>query len=395
VVYPTGPTTYTLTARNSSGEDTATAEVTLGTDGPLVEDGLPPSGTFGVSLTPSDFQSDQGGDISTPSDERIVLVEPGGTFYALVSYTDPGGVAGVNIFIANSSPPGLRADLVQGQEVGGFTLVGEVGGCVLDGTQTTVNCIYQIAVGDIPNITALPGAGSEFAYVFRVRVTDAAGNVSDTPPRGYVIVSESAGDGDGGGGGGGGGTPTNRDPVASFTNTQTASDSTGVSYRFSAAGSTDADGDTLSYAWTFGDGTGASSRDYTKKYTKDGNFTVRLTVSDGKGGSDTTTKTVAVDVPGGGTTPSYILTVNKTGTGKGSVTSDPEGISCDNDCSSDTGTFNANVEVTLTADADDNSTFTGWNGAGCTGTGTCKVVMNAEKTVTATFIAFFRVIELF
>jgi len=290
VVYPSAATTYTLTATNSSGTDTETVVVGFGAGpgGPLEEDGRPPSGTFGVSLTQSDFQNDQGGDITGPGDPRIVRVAPGDTFYALVSYSDPGGVAGVRIRIVNSSPPGLQADLVQGQEVGGFTLVGEVGGCVLDGTQTAVNCIYEIAVGEVPNIDALPGSGDEFAYVFRTYVTDAAGNESDSPPRGYVII----------GSGGGGNPPGNRDPVAAFTSTRVASDDSGVRVRFSALESSDPDGDPLSYAWNFGDGSGASSRDYTKTYREDGTYTVSLTVSDARGGSDTATETLQIDVPG-------------------------------------------------------------------------------------------------
>jgi hypothetical protein len=189
VVFPDATTTYTLTASNSAGSAEATAKVTLGAGGgPLLEDGRPPVGTFGVSLTQSDFQSDQEGDITRPDDPRIVRVAPGDTFYALVSYADPGGIAGVRLRLANRNPPGLAADLVEGQAVAGFTLSGEVGGCVLDGSQATVSCIYEIAVGDIPNIDALPGAGDEFAYVFRTNVVDAAGNESDAPPRGYVIV---------------------------------------------------------------------------------------------------------------------------------------------------------------------------------------------------------------
>jgi len=31
------------------------------------------------------------------------------------------------------------------------------------------------------------------------------------------------------------------------------------------------------------------------------------------------------------------------------------------------------------------STFTGWSGGGCSGTGTCTVMIDAAKTVTATF----------
>jgi hypothetical protein len=43
--------------------------------------------------------------------------------------------------------------------------------------------------------------------------------------------------------------------------------------------------------------------------------------------------------------------------------------------------------VTLTAVDDGASVFTGWSGAGCSGTGTCVVTMNSAHTVTATFAA--------
>jgi hypothetical protein len=41
--------------------------------------------------------------------------------------------------------------------------------------------------------------------------------------------------------------------------------------------------------------------------------------------------------------------------------------------------------VTLTATPNGTSTFTGWNGGGCSGTGTCVVTMNSATAVTATF----------
>jgi len=209
VVNPTATTIYTLTAMNGSGSDTDTVTVTLDDTTvpppppPPGEDGLPPSGTFGVSLTQSDFLNDADGDITDPSDPRIVRVEPGGTFYAEVAYSDPGGIAGIQIRLANRLPEGFEATLVEGEAVNGFTLVGEVTGCDPSGTQTSVTCVYQIDVGDIPNITGLPGAGNEFAYVLRVNVSDVAGNESNTPPRGYVIVE----------GGSGGGTPPPPPPV--------------------------------------------------------------------------------------------------------------------------------------------------------------------------------------
>ena len=174
-----------------------------GTDGgppvapppPTNEDGLPPSGSFGVSTTQDGtFLSDADGNITDPSDPNVINVAAGGTFYAQVAYNDPGGISDISIRIANSSPDGLGAALVENQSVGGFTLGAEVTGCTLDGTQTSVTCVYPIAVDDeTENIDELDGAEGEFAYVFRTNVTDAADNTSDTPPRGYVTVGGSDG----------------------------------------------------------------------------------------------------------------------------------------------------------------------------------------------------------
>jgi Ca2+-binding RTX toxin-like protein len=80
--------------------------------------------------------------------------------------------------------------------------------------------------------------------------------------------------------------------------------------------------------------------------------------------------------------PEWVLTVNKTGTGSGSVTSSPAGISCGADC---TETYDNSTSVTLTAAAATGSSFTGWSGAGCSGAGTCTVAMTQARGVTATF----------
>ena len=88
---------------------------------------------------------------------------------------------------------------------------------------------------------------------------------------------------------------------------------------------------------------------------------------------------------GTGTAPvTYPLTTSKTGTGTGSVTSSPAGISCGSTCRSP---ITNGTVVTLTASADSGSSFTGWTGEGCSGTGTCQVTMDAAKSVTATFNA--------
>ncbi len=59
------------------------------------------------------------------------------------------------------------------------------------------------------------------------------------------------------------------------------------------------------------------------------------------------------------------LTVTKSGTGAGTVTSDPAGISCGTDCSE---SYPSTSSVTLTATPNSGSTFGGWSGA-CSGTG--------------------------
>jgi hypothetical protein len=77
------------------------------------------------------------------------------------------------------------------------------------------------------------------------------------------------------------------------------------------------------------------------------------------------------------------LTVSKSGDGDGTVTSDPAGIDCGGDCSQ---AYTTGSSVTLTATAAAGSTFSGWTGA-CSGTGTCTVTMDSDKTAIANFSA--------
>jgi len=78
----------------------------------------------------------------------------------------------------------------------------------------------------------------------------------------------------------------------------------------------------------------------------------------------------------------YTLTLTKAGTGSGAVSSSPAGINCGSTCSA---SFTSGSTVTLSATPDSGSTFAGWSGAGCTGTGNCVVTLTAAQSVTATF----------
>lgn len=81
----------------------------------------------------------------------------------------------------------------------------------------------------------------------------------------------------------------------------------------------------------------------------------------------------------------YSLTVSKTGTGSGTVTSSPAGINCGSDCSE---AYSYNTSVTLTAvPSSAGSVFTGWSGGSCSGAGTCIVTMAVARSVTANFAA--------
>ena len=77
-----------------------------------------------------------------------------------------------------------------------------------------------------------------------------------------------------------------------------------------------------------------------------------------------------------------VLTLTKSGTGAGTVTSSPAGISCGSTCSA---SFTKGLTVTLTATASAGSVFSGWSGCTSALRNTCKVAMTAAKTVTATF----------
>jgi serine protease len=87
------------------------------------------------------------------------------------------------------------------------------------------------------------------------------------------------------GGGGGGNLP----PTAAFT-----SSTTGLTVNVNGATSSDPNGDTLTYAWTFGDGGTATGVTASHTYAAANTYTVTLTVNDGHGGSNVKSASVVV-----------------------------------------------------------------------------------------------------
>jgi (2Fe-2S) ferredoxin len=73
------------------------------------------------------------------------------------------------------------------------------------------------------------------------------------------------------------------------------------------------------------------------------------------------------------------LSVNKTGTGNGTVTSNPAGINCGGDCSE---SYAAGSVVALSAFAAAGSVFSGWTGSGCS---TGLLTMNGSRSCAAVF----------
>ncbi len=80
----------------------------------------------------------------------------------------------------------------------------------------------------------------------------------------------------------------------------------------------------------------------------------------------------------------YTVTVSTSGTGSGTITSNPAGIDCGSVCSYD---FHNQMMVTLEARAERGSYFTGWSGP-CSGSDSaCEITMESLKHVIANFSA--------
>jgi PKD repeat protein len=76
------------------------------------------------------------------------------------------------------------------------------------------------------------------------------------------------------------------------------------------------------------------------------------------------------------------LTIQRRGAGGGTISFQPPALDCLLSCSRE---FSPTDSVDLTATPNPLSTFTGWSGEGCSGTGICHVTMGVPRTVIATY----------
>lgn len=223
-------------------------------------------------------------------------------------------------FFVNLSAP-TNATLVRSQGTGSIVnddplpslSIGDVS--ITEGNSGTTAANFTVSLSAASgrtvtvNYVTLDGTastGSDFTFVSGT-LTFAPGQTSGTisvPVRGDALeeadeefsvslfspVSASVADGSGSG------TIVNDDhaPVAVAGPDQTVAEGSVVS--FDGSGSSDADGDALTYFWGFGDGSGSTEISPTHVYDDNGAYTVTLTVSDGANSSTSSLTVTAENV---------------------------------------------------------------------------------------------------
>jgi PKD repeat protein len=138
---------------------------------------------------------------------------------------------------------------------------------------------------------------------------------------------------------------------------------------FDGTASSTPNGNIVSYAWDFGNGIHGSGATVSHNYTTGGTFTALLTITDNTGATASSSVSIAVNSK---------MTINRGGTGTGTVTSADGKINCGTTC---TQAFPFNSAVSLTPTAAVGSTFLSWSGAECGNV----VIMSTDRYCTAIF----------
>ncbi len=167
--------------------------------------------------------------------------------------------------------------------------------------------LYQLPASDFHDITSGNNGGENAGPGYDL----ASG-------RGELIISGAANDIGGGGGGGGGNVP----PVANFSDTVN-----GLAVSFTDT-STDSDGSIAAHAWTFGDGGTSTAANPSHTYASAGTYSVKETVTDNGGATNSKTQSVTVTSSGGGS--SQLIVNGGFETGTATPWSLSSGVLCSN-----------------------------------------------------------------
>jgi PKD repeat protein len=120
--------------------------------------------------------------------------------------------------------------------------------------------------------------------------------------------------------------PVNLSPVASFTVTPEAG-AAPLEVNADASASQDPDGTIASFSWDWGDGSSLDTgKTASHTFAADGDFTVKLTVTDDKGATNEVTRAIKVGAggtPGPDTTPPTVTSVKLVSSKRGTVTVTP------------------------------------------------------------------------
>lgn len=312
------------------------------------------------------------GGTSTTYGTHLDFVTPPSTTF--VSTTAPGCVTpSVGATGTVTCPLGTLAP----QADGSLTVTVHVAPATAAGTVIN-NGNYAIAATDVSpllgsKVATIVTSGSAYSDV-QVAITDGKAAVGWGQPTSYTITVRNAG------------------PVAASSVSVVDSvpaQLTGVTWTCAAAG-----GATCTAA-----GSGSINDTIALPAGATATYTMNATVVAGTGtGSVRNTVTAAVanqidpdsnsnsasDITSIGT-PVTLTVTKSTAASLGTVSSEPAGLTCGTSCTTATGTFNADTQVTFTASPATGATFAGWSGA-CSGFATsCTVTAAAGLSVSARF----------
>ena len=121
---------------------------------------------------------------------------------------------------------------------------------------------------------------------------------------------------------------------------------------------------------------------YTAGYTVSGNFPGTTGGAQPQSGSPNVYDAFVARMTPSLALNDYTLTATKSGLGSGTVSASDGLINCGSDCNE---IYGNNRSITLSAIEDAGTTFTGWSGACSNAAGDCVVIMDANKTATASF----------